>query len=174
MFVGVGGYCIKKTVDTLKDETIIIIDDNFFGDPKQLRDFVLSVSGLSLLSLVMCVVFVLLTKNYPKMMVYTVIGLVSLIFVAAAVVFFFAGAAVMSILLLILMALYFFLLCYCFRKHIKTAIVLVKVTGTFLTERPIIYIVPVVMTLFTFVFTLLWAGSITGLIIMGSAQPPPL
>lgn len=30
------------------------------------------------------------------------------------------------------------------------------------------------MTILTFVFTLLWAGSITGLIIMGSAQPPPL
>jgi hypothetical protein len=107
-------------------------------------------------------------------MVYGVVILVSLIFVAAALVMFFIGVALIAILLIVVMALYLFLMFYCFKKHLKTAIVMVKVSGTFLTERPMVYVIPAIMGLITLIFTVLWASSITGLVILLLANPPPL
>jgi len=133
IFVGVSGYCLSETFKAINDNTIIIEDDDIFGDSTQLRNFILSVVGMSMLSLVMCVMFVFLTKKYPKCMVYGVIIFVSLLFVAGAIAMFFAGAVIVSVMLLILMALYLGIMFCCFKKHLKTAIVMVKVTGTFLT-----------------------------------------
>lgn len=174
IFVGVSGYCIDQTVKAVNDDSIIIDNEDLFGNPTQLRNFILSVVGLSMLSLVMCVVFVFLTKNYPKCMVYGVIAFVSSLFIAGAIAFFFAGLLYLSIMILITLAIYLGLMFCCFKKHLKTAIVLVKVTGTFLTERPLVYIIPLVMSIFTMLFTMLWAGSIIGLTILGGANPPPI
>lgn len=90
-FIGVGAYCIQKAVETIQSTTIEI--DDLFGEGDQLKTFIFSVVGLSLLSLVMCTLFVFLTKKNPKCMVYGVIIFVGLIFVAVAAVFFYIGAA---------------------------------------------------------------------------------
>jgi hypothetical protein len=173
-FIGVGAWCIQKTVETVNSDIIIIDNDAIFGDPDQLKQFIFSVVGLSMLSLVMCTLFVFLTRVNPKCMVYGVIIFVSLLFVAAAGVFFYVGLAYLSIIVLIVMALYLGLIFYCFKKHLKTAIVLVKITGTFLTEKPIIYTIPLLVSIITFLFAILWVGSLTGLIIIGSADPPQI
>lgn len=72
------------------------------------------------------------------------------------------------------MAIYFGIIFYCFKKHLKTAIVMVKVTGTFLNEKPIVYTIPFLITIFTFIFTVVWVGSIVGLVVVGTSDPPPL
>jgi hypothetical protein len=115
-FIGVGAWCIQKTVETVNSDIIIIDNDAIFGDPDQLKQFIFSVVGLSMLSLVMCTLFVFLTRVNPKCMVYGVIIFVSLLFVAAAGVFFYVGLAYLSIIVLIVMALYLGLIFYCFKK----------------------------------------------------------
>jgi hypothetical protein len=174
MFVGISAYSIDQAVKTIDAEidsnpnsNTGISENDFFGNSTQLKNVIFVVIGMSLLSLLMCVVFVLLTKSYPTCMVYGVISSVSLILVATSLVLFFVtNGTALAIMLLVLMAIYLFIMFCCFKKHLKTAIVIVKVSGTFLTERPMVYIIHTIIGLITLMFTLLWATSITELAVM--------
>lgn len=127
------------------------------------------------LSLVIAIAFLLLLKNFPGCMVYTMIVLIIILFVALIVlgiVYEIYGLSIgFGIALLILIIVLF-----CFRDKIKTGILLLKVAADFLTEKPSVYLAPFYPMLMGTIFFAFWVFTFLEIVfdkaIKDSKNPP--
>ncbi len=115
--------------------------------------------GMFFLSLVLAVAFMFLLKAFPKCMVYSMIGLIYLVFIALIILGIVNGIWWMVISFAVGLLLISCML-YCFRRQLQTGIMLLKVAATFLSEKPTVYIAPLYPLAFAILFFIFWIAAI--------------
>jgi hypothetical protein len=102
-------------------------------------------------------------------MIYTSIILIGVVMLTVAILFFVSNNPVGGIAILIMMLIYFLILFCCFRKNLDAAVIIIKVTAHFLTENPIVYVIPIAVGAIVLLFTIFWSVSLIGLSGMSQA-----
>lgn len=117
----------------------------------------------TILSIVISLLYIFLIKLMPKGMIMTMIfaslGLIGLLCIIGVVTQNYVLAISMGITLLIYSCILF-----CFRKRIKTGIVLVKVATKFMSDKPVVFLTPIIKVVLTAMFAVFW-GYTLGLMI---------
>lgn len=125
------------------------------------------------LSILLSIGFVILAKSCPKCIVWGLIGFSVLLFAAIAAAGFIIGNIVLGAAFGIFTLLYCLVLFCCLRGHIDTAIVLIHCTGEFLTAKPQVYLVGVIMGIITAAFSVFWLFGYIGVLVLSAARIPP-
>ena len=115
--------------------------------------------GMVFLSLLISVLWVVLIRFFPRCMFYTMLILSTVLFLTLIGVAAYKEIYSLMTVFIIILAIYaIFLLCY--RAQIKTGIVLLEVVASFLTEKPIVYLIPLYVFLAGLVFQIFWVLSL--------------
>ncbi len=117
--------------------------------------------GMFFFSLVLSIAFMLLLKAFPKCVVYTMITMIYLVF-GALIVFGIINAIWWMVITFAVSLLVISCMLFCFRRDIQTGIVLLKVSATFLTEKPSVYAAPLYPLLWGIIFFIFWICAMVG------------
>ena len=116
--------------------------------------------GMFFLAIVLSILFMFLIKKFPKCMVYSMIVMIYLVFIALIVLGIINQiwwmVASFAISLLVITCILF-----CFRSSLSTGIVLLQVASTFLSEKPSVYIAPLYPLIFAIIFFVFWITALT-------------
>ena len=113
------------------------------------------VVGMFAFSILLSFIYILLVRMFPKCMVYTVIVLTFVLYIALTVLGFIIQnyyIAAIGILMILVTAL---MLCCCWSK-IKIGIQLLKAAGEFITEKPGVYGASLYSLFFGILFFVFW------------------
>lgn len=106
-------------------------------------------------SLVVSVFYVILIRLFTRIMIY-VMMILSLTLLAILAVFgLISGNAGLAISMGVTLLIYLIVL-GCLRKKIETGITLVRVATRFITEKPAIFLAPLVNLVFTLIIATFW------------------
>eukprot|EP00919_Chromeraceae_sp_WS-2016_P066568 GHVR01157501.1.p1 GENE.GHVR01157501.1~~GHVR01157501.1.p1 ORF type:complete len:208 (+),score=-18.05 GHVR01157501.1:283-906(+) len=107
------------------------------------------------LSIALSIIFILLCKAFPKCVVYSMIVLTFLVYIALIIVGIvvksYALSAVFGVILLLNICIL-----YCYWEYIEVGIVLIKVSGDFITAKPSIYFIAGISLLINLIFEIIW------------------
>lgn len=109
------------------------------------------VVGMIALSVVLSVIFVFLCAKFPKCVVYTAIVVTFLVYLAIIILGFIIQQYALAIVFIVILLLNACML-YCLRRQIKIGIVLLGVSGTFMTERPSVILIGVISLILNIAF----------------------
>ena len=119
--------------------------------------------------MVVSLLYILLIKLAPKgmimVMIFSSLGLIGLLCLIGIIIQNYALAITMGIMLLI-----YTCILVCFRKKIQTGIVLVKVATNFISEKPIIFLTPIIKIFLTILFVVFWGYTMSLMIQKGNWQ----
>lgn len=104
---------------------------------------------MTVFSIVLSIIFLCLMSRFPKCMLYSMIGISALVLVTVIVLGIVSQLFVISLMAFFLLAFMACFLC-CIREQIKTGIVLLKVTGDFLQEKPSVFFAPILVSMVGF------------------------
>ena len=113
------------------------------------------VAGMMVLSSFLSVIFVFLTKAFPKCVVYSMIVLTFIIYIVLIILGFIVkniGLSVVFIIVLLLNAI----ILVCYWSYIKIGIILIQCAGMFITEKPAVYFISGMCLLLNIVFSIFW------------------
>lgn len=89
-------------------------------------------------------------------MIFTSLALMGVLCLIGIISQNYALAITMGVMLLVYSCILF-----CFKNKIRTGIVLVKVATKFMSDKPIIFLTPVIKVVLTIIFAILWAYSLS-------------
>lgn len=162
LFLGLGGYFIHQFQQL---GGIVISGHPLPAIPSRVKvAFAFTCTGMIIGSLLLSIGLVALAKHYPKCLVWTLIVVNITMFLAISIAGFVLGLIALGISFLVATLIYCLVLFCCFRHHIKTAIVLMKCTGQFLSERPQVYLIGLIVSITSVLFLMYWIFSYGGLI----------
>lgn len=115
--------------------------------------------GMFFFSIALAIIFVLLLKNFPKCMIYSMIGLIFCVYVALIILGIINQIWWMVIVFGITIIITAILL-YCFRNQLQTGILLLYVATTFLSDKPSAYLAPLYPLIFGIMFFIFWICAI--------------
>lgn len=95
-------------------------------------------------------------KGMVMAMIFISLGLLAVLCIIGIASQNYALAITMGIMLLV-----YSLVLFCFRNRIKTGIVLVKVATNFMSEKPIIFLTPIIKVVLTVLFAVFWAYTLS-------------
>jgi hypothetical protein len=160
VFIGIGAWCIAAYNGYVTALTGINVTLELPGLTETTRGpFAGTVIGMVFFSIVLSIGFVLLTKAFPKCMVYGLIVFSILLILAVAAAGFAIQSWVIGGVFVGVALIYCLILFCCLRGHLETSVVLVKCAATFLSDKPQIYLVSVLMTIMTVLFSIYWIFS---------------
>lgn len=84
-------------------------------------------------------------------MIFISLGLLGVLCLIGLIIQNYALAISMGVILLVYSCVLF-----CFRNRIKTGIVLVKVATNFMSDKPIVFLTPVIKVVLTVLFAVFW------------------
>jgi hypothetical protein len=152
-FLAIGGYYIATKADY---EQQYIIPDSQFDLNRQKAPIIVC----TLLSIAISLVYIFLIKLMPRGMILTMIfvslGLIGVLCIIGVIIQNYALAISMGVILLV-----YACILGCFRQRIKTGIVLVKVATTFISEKPIVFLTPIIKVVLTLFFAVFWAYTVS-------------
>lgn len=152
LFFGIGIFYIATT-DT--SSTNLSADDSSTSIGRNVG----AITVCTLSSIIVSLLYIFLIKLFPKQMVYGMIfislGLMGLLCVIGLA----TGNIAITIFFGILLLIYGIVLFVC-RNKIRTGIALVKVATTFFSEKPIVFLTPVVKIVITVLFAVYWIWTI--------------
>lgn len=114
--------------------------------------------GMFFFSIALAMVFVFLLKKFPKCMVYSMIVLIYLVFITLIVLGIINSIWWMVITFAVTLLVMSCML-FCFRDKIRTGILLLEVTTTFMTEKPSVVIAPLYPLVFSIIFFVFWIAA---------------
>jgi len=156
IFLGVGGYYIATKTDYEHESSST---DSSMDLNRQKGPIV----TCSILSIVISLVYIFLIKTMPKgmvlVMIFTSLGLIGLLCIIGIAIQNYGLAISMGIMLAVYSCILF-----CFRNKIKTGIVLVKVATKFMSDKPAVFLTPIIKVVLTVIFAIFW-GYTLGLMI---------
>jgi hypothetical protein len=129
--------------------------------------------GMICLSVILSIGFVMLAKTFPKCMVWGLIVFSVLLFVAVAIAGFIIGNIALGVVFVIITLIYALILFCCLRGHIDTSIILVKCTGSFLTAKPQVYLIGIIVGIITAGFSIYWVFGYIGILTLSANMVPP-
>ena len=152
-FIGLGGYFIATQNDynerldqlNLRDDDDINVFDQFKAQ----------ILVCSLGSIIVSFIYIFLIKLMPRVMVISLIFLSLGMLAVLAIVGIITGNIALTIIMVITLLVYGIILA-CFRNRIKMGIVLVKVATSFFTEKPIVFLTPIIKIFLTILFAVFW------------------
>lgn len=163
VFFGVGGYYIS------------VKDDHPTPRPQDLSDeLILSEYAPQILScvfgsIVVSLVYILLIKLMPAVMVIVMIflslGMLALLTIIGIATENYGLAIPLGIIFIV-----YSIVLFCFRDRIKMGIVLVKVATQFISDKPIIFLTPIVKLILTSLFAFFWIYTMSLMIQKGNEQ----
>jgi hypothetical protein len=114
------------------------------------------------LSIILSILFVILTVKFPKCVVYTGIVVTFLIYIALIILGIVIEVYALSIVMAVILVLNACVL-WCARHQIKVGIVLLKVSGLFMQAKPQIVVIGFTSLLLNFIFVIVFvAGYVSG------------
>ena len=122
------------------------------------------VGGMLAFTFILAIVFLILVSKFPKCMIYTGLVLAAIILVALGIALLASGVIIGAVMIFGLLALSACLL-YCFREQLEQGIVLLKVTGDFLLEKPTVFLAPFFVGIFVVIFFLFWVASLVAIML---------
>ncbi len=164
IFLGVGGYFIATKSDYQQDVTPYTTDTTFNID-QQIAPIIVC----TIISMVVGLLYIFLIKLAPKgmimVMIFSSLALIGALCLIGVIIQNYALAITMGIILLV-----YACILLCFRKRIRTGIVLVKVATNFISEKPIIFITPIIKLVLTILFAGFWVYTVGLMIQKGDYQ----
>lgn len=130
--------------------------------PPDLTKAVPVILGMLVLTVILGAVMVILIAKYPRCVIYTMGVLVIGLIVVIAILLFAAGSAIGGILVLAIAAI-FITVFYCVRNSLDTGIALLKVSGQFLTEKPLTFLAPFFVGILVLIFLVFWVLSLVSI-----------
>jgi hypothetical protein len=111
--------------------------------------------GMFFFSLALAIAFIFLVKAFPKCVVYTMVAIIYIIFIALIVLGIINGiwwmVATFGVTILMISCII-----YCFRSKISTGILLLQIGTTFISERPSVFLAPLYSLIFGIMFFVFW------------------
>ena len=148
-FLGVGGYYIANKGQY---ERTTEYSGSYVDISRQKAPIIVC----TIFSIVISLLYIFLIKLMPRgmilTMIFTSLGLIGVLCIIGVVTQNYALAITMGIMLLI-----YSLVLFCFRDRIKTGIVLVKVATNFISDKPIVFLTPIIKVVLTVLFAVFWA-----------------
>lgn len=124
------------------------------------------VVGMMVLSCCLSVLFVFLSKTFPKCVVYSMIVLTFLVYLGLIILGFVIGNTALGIVFIIVLLINALIL-WCYWEYIKIGIVLLECAGRFITEKPAVYFIAGLCFLLNTIFTVFWIFSWLGVYSIG-------
>lgn len=124
------------------------------------------VAGMMVLSICLSVLFVFLTKAFPKCVVYSMIVLTFVVYLVLIIIGFVMENIALSVVFIIVLLINAIIL-WCYWGYIKIGIVLIECAGKFITEKPAVYFISGMCLLLNLVFTIFWIFSWLGVYSVG-------
>eukprot|EP00919_Chromeraceae_sp_WS-2016_P036999 GHVR01087999.1.p1 GENE.GHVR01087999.1~~GHVR01087999.1.p1 ORF type:complete len:240 (-),score=-15.43 GHVR01087999.1:243-962(-) len=128
-----------------------------------------TIIGLLVLSIVIAFIYIFLVKTFPKVMVYTMITLSLLLLAVVALIGIFNSNWGIAIPVVFILLIYLCVL-FCMRRKIPIGIVLIKVAGCFIQDRPSIFLTPILKIFMTAIVSVYWFYSFITIIKKGTDQ----
>ena len=152
-FIGLGGYFIATQNDyNARLDQLNLRDDD---DINVFDQFKAQILVCSLGSIIVSFIYIFLIKLMPGVMVISLIFLSLGMLAVLAIVGIITGNIALTIIMVITLLVYGIIL-VCFRNRIKMGIVLVKVATSFFTEKPIVFLTPIIKIFLTILFAVFW------------------
>lgn len=95
-------------------------------------------------------------KTMVLVMTFVSLGLIALLCIIGIATSNYGLAIPMGVMLLV-----YLLILFCFRNKIRTGIVLVKVATKFISEKPIVFLTPIVKVVLTTLFVAFWVYTLS-------------
>ena len=122
--------------------------------------------GMIALSIGLSILFVVLSRLFPKCMVYSMIVLTFLVYIAVivlgVVISNYALAIVFGIVLVINV-----IILWCYWAYISIGIVLLQCAGRFITDKPAVYFITGICLVLNTIFIIFWVFSWLGVYSVG-------
>lgn len=117
---------------------------------------------MAVFTLILCGVLIIAMSKIPKVIVYGMMVLTCLLIVGGIAL----GVVLSALPLVIVFGIFGFIwtlfamiMCCCWRDQLEAAIILLKVTGTFLRNKPSVLLAPIFVMIFSFLFFAFWIVS---------------
>ncbi len=120
----------------------------------------------------LCILLVYLTKHFPRGVIYSILGIFTALILTIGGMVYPIGYYQITILCIIAVGLYVGLLLYCFKRHLKVALVIFKIAGAFITENLQVFLIPLTFALINYAMMVLEIGSLFGVLIMSRLTDP--
>ena len=120
-------------------------------------------------SVILSFLYIFLLRLYPKVMVYTMIGLTLGLLAVLAIAGIFMGQIGITIGMGITLLIYALVL-FCFRKKIQTGIVLVKVATNFMASRISVFLTPIVKVVLAAIIGGFWIYCMSAIVFIANEQ----
>ena len=140
--------------------------DNATSFGKVMVKHVGPIIGMLVLSNLLSVVFILLAKNFPKCLFYTMMVITFLIYLAIIIIGFVAKAYGLAVIFIIILAINALILC-CYWDYIQIGLKLIECAARFLTEKPGIYFISLISIVMNILFTIFWVFAWVGASALG-------
>jgi hypothetical protein len=163
-FIAIGGYFIATKADYEQPINPYVNDTSFDIDRQKGPIIVCTI-----ISMIASLAYILLIKLAPKgmimVMIFSSLGLIGVLCIIGIILQNYALAIMMGVMLLI-----YTCILVCFRKKIQTGIVLVKVATTFIADKSIIFLTPIIKVVLTILFAGFWGYTLSLMIQKGNWQ----
>ena len=111
--------------------------------------------GMLILSNVLSVVFILLAKNFPRCLFYTMMVITFFIYLAIIIIGFVLKSYGLAFIFIVIFAINALIL-WCYWDYIKIGLKLIECAARFLTEKPSIYFISLISLALNLIFTIFW------------------
>lgn len=117
--------------------------------------------GMCVLSAALSVIYIFLAKTFPKCVVYSMIVLTFLVYIALIIVGVVTKIYTLAIVFGIILVINALIL-WCYWGYISIGIKLLGVAGRFITEKPAVYFISLICCLLNAMFVIFWVFSWIG------------
>ena len=118
--------------------------------------------GMLVLSNALSVIFILLSKTFPKCMFYSMMVLTFLVYLALIIIGFVAKMPSLAVVFIIILLINAVIL-WCYWDYIQIGIKLIECAARFLTEKPAVYMISGLCLLINIIYTIFWIFAWVGL-----------
>ena len=136
---------------------------------KMMSSYAPYIVGMMALSICLSILFVFLSRLIPKCLIYSMIVLTFLVYVAIIVLGFVIDQIALSIVFIVILLINALIL-WCYWGYIQIGLVLLECAGRFITEKPAVYFIAGMCFVLNTIFTVFWIFSWLGVYSVGVVE----
>ena len=122
--------------------------------------------GMMALSICLSILFVFLSRMIPKCLIYSMIVLTFLVYLAVIILGIVSGNIALAVVFIIILLINALIL-WCYWDYIQIGLVLLECAGRFITEKPAVYFIAGLCFVLNTIFTIFWIFSWLGVYSVG-------
>jgi hypothetical protein len=128
-------------------------------DIPNMRPAIPIICAMGALGIVLSFLVIIGASKIPKCMIYSMIAITFVLLVIGIIVSIIFKVYTMAIIIAIVLAVWLCIFC-CLKKQLQVGIMLLKVTGSFITAKPTVLLAPVFVLFISFFYFAFWLLSL--------------